>query len=392
MYIIGSNLISQFVKIASQNFSNNDGRHIETLAFLIGYWDIDNYIATDLIFPNQYGEAHKVEDLGNYIGFKILDCVFSPYSTVPNQSLILFSFILGIENEDSLPWAFETFKTERNKTPILIAWIHSHVRGAECSFSSIDNHTQHAYSKLHREVLGLVIEIQPNGKKGVYDFFELSKLGIEAIERCSRSKNCITTAQHDSCTGRKFYQSAMEKVSFDDFYTLNVSNFISKGTENGQNQPSTDMISEDEMEVENMSENSIDTEENPNVSISPEVRTEPEKNQQANKTDCKYCKKSFVNLFSHISRSGKCRAQYGEEFDTMNKERDDNVKASKRERGRKTYSQNKAKKRKYYNENKDVIRNSQKAYKSRNSERLKEDHRRYNTRNAPIINVSIMKS
>ena len=67
MYIIGSNLISQFVKIASQNLSNNDGRHIETLAFLIGYSDCYNYIVTDLIFPTQHGEAHKVEDLGMYL-------------------------------------------------------------------------------------------------------------------------------------------------------------------------------------------------------------------------------------------------------------------------------------------------------------------------------------
>ena len=64
MYIIGSNLISQFVRIAAKNISNHDGHHIETLAFLIGYADGQNYIATDLIFPNQHGEAHKVEDLG----------------------------------------------------------------------------------------------------------------------------------------------------------------------------------------------------------------------------------------------------------------------------------------------------------------------------------------
>jgi hypothetical protein len=67
MYIIGSNLISQFVKIASNNFSSNDGRLVETLAFLIGYSDSYNYIATDLIFPTQHGEAHKVEDLGMYL-------------------------------------------------------------------------------------------------------------------------------------------------------------------------------------------------------------------------------------------------------------------------------------------------------------------------------------
>jgi hypothetical protein len=270
----------------------------------------------------------------------------------------------------------------------LIAWIHSHVRGAECSFSSIDNHTQHAYSKLHSGVLGLVIEILPDGKRGVYDFFELSRFGKQIIERCNRSKHCITTVQHDSCMGKKFYQSAMGKVSFDDFYTLNVSNFISKETNNGQNQP-TESTSENEMEVEEMSKNSIGNQENSNVSMSAGERMEPKKHQLGNKINCNYCKKSFVNLFSHLSRSGDCRAWYGEEFDTMKKEREENVNAKKRNRERNRYSQNPAKKRKEsaknYAEKKEVIRNSQKAYKSKNADHIKEDHRRYNTSNAAII-------
>ena len=184
----------------------------------------------------------------------------------------------------------------------------------------------------------------------------------------------------------------MHKVSFDDFYTLNVSNFISKETNNGQNQP-TESTSEHEMEVEEMS---VENQENSNVSMSAGERIEPKKDQQGNKINCNYCKKTFVNLFSHLSRSGDCRAWYGEEFDIMKKEREENVIAMKRNRERNRYSQNPAKKRKEsaknYTEKKEVIRNSQKAYKSKNADRLKEDHRRYNTRNAPIINVSFIFS
>ena len=64
MNVIGSDLISQFVKIAATN-SNQQG-HVETLAFLLGYFDneVGNFIATDLIFPSQHGQAHKVEDKG----------------------------------------------------------------------------------------------------------------------------------------------------------------------------------------------------------------------------------------------------------------------------------------------------------------------------------------
>ena len=80
----------------------------------------------------------------------------------------------GIENTDSIPWAFKTFKAERKKKPVLVSWIHSHVRGAECYFSSIDCHTQHTYEKVHNGVLGLVVEIMENCQKGVHHFFEMT--------------------------------------------------------------------------------------------------------------------------------------------------------------------------------------------------------------------------
>ena len=72
MYIIGSDLIPQFVKVSSKNIGL-DGKHVETLAFLIGYFEKDNYIATDLIFPSQLGQPHKVDDLGMYDVLEILD-------------------------------------------------------------------------------------------------------------------------------------------------------------------------------------------------------------------------------------------------------------------------------------------------------------------------------
>ena len=64
MYIIGDDLLSQFLKVAIKNISIQDGQHLETLAFLLGYSDNGNFIATDLIFPKQHGQANKVEDQG----------------------------------------------------------------------------------------------------------------------------------------------------------------------------------------------------------------------------------------------------------------------------------------------------------------------------------------
>ena len=52
------------MKIAGKNTSIQDGQHVETLAFLLGYSENDNMIATDLIFPKQDGQAHKVDDQG----------------------------------------------------------------------------------------------------------------------------------------------------------------------------------------------------------------------------------------------------------------------------------------------------------------------------------------
>ena len=66
MYIISSDLVSKFVKVSGKNRDHN-GHHVETMAFLIGYFKDDNYIATNLIFPKQYGQAHKVEDQGKIL-------------------------------------------------------------------------------------------------------------------------------------------------------------------------------------------------------------------------------------------------------------------------------------------------------------------------------------
>ena len=77
MYIIGEDLISQFMKIAAKNTSTQDGQLLETLAFVLGYSENDNLIGTDLIFPKQHGQAHKVDDQGRNINVKIGDwCIF----------------------------------------------------------------------------------------------------------------------------------------------------------------------------------------------------------------------------------------------------------------------------------------------------------------------------
>ena len=71
---IPCSVISKFVEVSSQNFSI-DCEHIETLAFLIGYINENDVIATELIFPKQHGTPCKVDDLGDIFVLKILSTV-----------------------------------------------------------------------------------------------------------------------------------------------------------------------------------------------------------------------------------------------------------------------------------------------------------------------------
>ena len=60
---IPESIVSEFVEVSSKNFSRDSG-HIETLAFLVGYKNDNDVIATELIFPKQLGTPTKVDDLG----------------------------------------------------------------------------------------------------------------------------------------------------------------------------------------------------------------------------------------------------------------------------------------------------------------------------------------
>ena len=66
MYIIPDQLLQEFCKVSSNNRSPQDGRHVETLAYLIGYQSDGNLIGTDLVFPKQSATSSHVDDIGKY--------------------------------------------------------------------------------------------------------------------------------------------------------------------------------------------------------------------------------------------------------------------------------------------------------------------------------------
>ena len=66
MYIIPQELLREFRKVSSNSRSPQDGRHVETLAYLIGYQSDGNLIGTDLVFPKQSATSSHVDDIGKY--------------------------------------------------------------------------------------------------------------------------------------------------------------------------------------------------------------------------------------------------------------------------------------------------------------------------------------
>ena len=64
MLIIPNELIDKFVSVSSQNVSKEDGKHLETLAFLSGIRQNGNLIGSDLIFPRQNCRPNSVEEQG----------------------------------------------------------------------------------------------------------------------------------------------------------------------------------------------------------------------------------------------------------------------------------------------------------------------------------------
>ena len=116
--------------------------------------------------------------------------------------------------------------SENSRQPVLMSWIHSHVQGVKCNFSSVDLHTQHTFAKVYENILGLVVELTEAGQVEKYDFFEMSIEGKLSIEKCSRKKNCQPRLQHESCKNDSYYKSSIENVIFHDDTSLDCRNFM----------------------------------------------------------------------------------------------------------------------------------------------------------------------
>ena len=68
-------------------------------------------------------------------------------------------WFLGIGGKDTQIWITENSQVLKSNGGTYAAWIHSHVSGNTCFFSSIDLHTQFVFEQFSSDVLGCVVEL-----------------------------------------------------------------------------------------------------------------------------------------------------------------------------------------------------------------------------------------
>ncbi len=329
-----------FLNVARSNTDVN-GRLKETLCFLAGHEEEDKLVVTDLIFPVQNSTAAKVDDL-------------------------------GICGQDSALWISQWSPAAKahGSNFRIIAWVHSHVQGALCGFSSIDVHSQYAYKTLYQgwDVYGLVHEIRDDGSS-VSAWLDITEEGQNVISSCQ-----VTQVQHGSCSSKDFYTCHNHLVdeAFLPLTVVDARNTAALGSEVAVNSPSIHTLCLKQTE-ENFHDHDV----------------------------CKACGKYLGDLkrmVGHIGHSKKCKAHYGKEYECMRqKRRSESVKTYNSNNAVKIAEKQKlyydkadqteiAKKRKKYNmDNRESINQKQETYNKINQAKIRQKQKKYNVDNKQEI-------
>ena len=99
----------------------------------------------------------------------------------------------------------------------IIGWVHSHVRGIRCFFSSLDVHNQYLSQRLDSNHLGLVVQIHPDKSLVDHDYYQLTSLGMTTVTNCLNGSlhqgwDIDNSKQHHSCCGENLYMSQKHLV------------------------------------------------------------------------------------------------------------------------------------------------------------------------------------
>ena len=197
-YTIPQSLLDYFESEAVRNL-DKDGQ-IETLALGIGkLLDNDCIQVEELILPNQEASTTHVEDTGIEGQPSTLWIQSNSKCFRNNPSKFVKKFI-----NNYFPLSFCNVILGK---AIVALWLHSHVAGNECGFSSVDLHTQSAFELIIPNIIGGVVEIK-NNKVVKYDFYQLSVEGKEKVKTCKEKLSL-----HSSCSNSAFYKSVKKNVS-----------------------------------------------------------------------------------------------------------------------------------------------------------------------------------
>jgi hypothetical protein len=247
----------------------------------------------------------------------------------------------GSFGTDTSQWMLQQSRTAiaNPETTVIVSWIHSHVRGTKCGFSSIDVHTQYGYSLSFPNLLGLVVEIQDDGTP-ISEAFTLTAQGNAIVKTCSRANN-LSSLQHEGCSLRSMYQSVTSVV----FYTT------------------------DEIEVID-GRKSAPFEENSPMAV----------DLLQGDVKCESCGKILQkpSLLRHIGRAVRCKTFYGPRFVELKKLRaKENSKKYRTENAEKVADDNS----RYNRTNKDTIKVKQADYDQKNKAKVVEKQAIYDKQN-----------
>ena len=288
-----------------------------------------------------------------------------------------FVFFLGIpdKNDTTPEWIFKNSPALANHGSKLcmVAWIHSHVRGNGCFFSSVDVHTHYQFSQsLGLEgFLGMVFQITETNKLKKYDAFDLTSLGIKSVAQCGREKN-LSHQLHPKCDSSTFYMSRLNSITILSSLNLEISNFFDSCPPEQINS-----LPEIAMEVDD------GTQDIPSLVTKQCLPL-------ANERCCRGCEKEFKSVLIHISRSkGPCKEKYSDEERKLMKSRNkkksvqnynQNNKKIIAKKQKKRDIANRNKKQEYNKKNQVNINTRQKQYYVKNKEKIDKRHHVYDAK------------
>jgi hypothetical protein len=134
---------------------------------------------------------------------------------------------------------------ENPDSTVIVSWIHTHVQGAKCGYSSIDVHTQYGFSLFFPDFFGIVVELQSNGSI-VQEAFTLSSIGVENVKKCSQTQN-LSSVQHEECSSRHLFQVIALPIQYS---SCNVEVVDARSSDSMKNLPvhHGEAIQDDQME------------------------------------------------------------------------------------------------------------------------------------------------